>query len=288
MNNTCKFTCGKLTGAVLCIAFSAAAFADFHVTSPTWPKDGNSNVEQTEQLGNSTADSFESAVKGERGEITPEEMVYINERVPKKLDNRWIVRLGLGFGEHKVANLENSGESIIGETAVRVRTLREAQNTIEFAVGFNYKRWSIDFEHTIFDTPTRFNVTNFLQGRNEDIDGSVKSYPWVFNIFYNWDMYEFVNPYFGGIVGINFNKAKANFSGGNFTSVSTSSYSKFNPAIGIVLGLKGRIFSTGLEGFVNYKYMYLGKTMWQDDDNIVKTDGITSYFGPSLGLIYHI
>lgn len=212
--------------------------------------------------------------------VTPEEQV-------KRVDEykRLYGKLGLTFLTAQIRKIQNTSSPVLS-AGIPVNT-GASDNYVswEFGLGTKLQYVRVELEY-LYQKKLPYNPNPLFLGSSQALTSELNSQSVWFDVMYDMNKLNvpYFTPYFGGLVGVVWNKTRSTLTGGIGTGVAQN-HSRYSIGWGVTVGARFP-FWTRWFGYVAYKYLDQGKVVWVDSTGLMSLKGHYVAQGLELGVQY--
>ncbi len=263
---------GLLASSVLMM--SPILMAGFATYSKDWPDDA--------------CIVNEKVTNPETKPCTPDQnfLVVTPEEQSKRVDEykRLYAKLGATFLTAQIRKIQNTSSPTLSGGIIVNSGASDNYMSWEFGLGTKLQYLRVELEY-LYQKKIPYNPNPLFLGSNALVS-TLESQSLWYDMMYDMSKLNlpYFTPYFGGLVGVVWNKTRSTLSGYPGTGVAAN-HARYALGWGVTFGARFP-FWTRWFGYVAYKYLDQGKVVWQDSTGLMSLKGHYVTQGLELGVQY--
>lgn len=251
--------------------FSPLVLADFNPYSKNWPSDIASDEPPPPDPINNLPTAMQDPPDAEA-------------RVSEK--KRLYVKFGVNASKTEIRHIRNKSQPPLSGLTIGIDGIQKNDISWEFGLGtkFDMARYELEYLH---HRKLNYNPEPIVLGNAATLRSEVINRTLILNIYWDFDNFLYIKPYFGVLGGVVWNKTRSAMSGGGIGSGSAKTTSNYGVAWGVSVGARIPFWSNWAS-YVGYRYTGQSKIFWKDGRGVLKLEGQYVFSGFCLGLNYII
>lgn len=258
---------------------SPVILAGFATYSKDWPDDACIVNEKV------------TAVK-KKSACTPSDasaVVIETEEPDKRLGEyrRLYGKIGATFLTAQIRNITNTSTPVLSAGNVVQTTANENYMSWQVGLGtkFQYVRMEVEYLYEK-NVPYNVNPLFFNTTSSESITSKLMSQSVWFDLLYDMEKLNlpYFTPYFGGLFGVVWNKTRTALTGTVGNGIAQN-HSRIAFGWGVTVGARMPFWNRWF-GYLGYKYLDHGKTVWVDSTGLMSLKGHYVVQGIEVGVQY--